>query len=291
MNVMGKILVILNFVFALAVGGFLVVDFATRTNWHDSFRNLEKEMRAAEAHWRTMSETVAKYENNLKNLQQQRDAARTELVNAKDQFAADLAKFEAKLINAELQARDAEDAAKTAIAEKVRLTKENENLLTVLKQRDGIIVQLQEEIVKTRNHAIAMENQVKIVQDRNEQLLERNRILEKELVKKNAPEAEVEAVVVRGKPNPPSVYVEGKIDAVHAEDNGLVRLNVGSDKGLMKNQTLEVYRVNPPLYLGMIRITEVQPHHSFGRHERVGTNVNRVPLRVGDIVASSITRN
>src|SRR5437762_13781672 len=33
MNAVGKTLVILNFIFAVVVGGLLVVDFATRSNW------------------------------------------------------------------------------------------------------------------------------------------------------------------------------------------------------------------------------------------------------------------
>jgi hypothetical protein len=41
MNTVGKILVILNFLFAVIVGAFLVVDFATRSNWQTEYKNLK----------------------------------------------------------------------------------------------------------------------------------------------------------------------------------------------------------------------------------------------------------
>ena len=49
MNTVGKILVILNFVFALVVGGFLAIDFATRTNWHKAYKALETEVKTQNA--------------------------------------------------------------------------------------------------------------------------------------------------------------------------------------------------------------------------------------------------
>ena len=44
MNTIGKILVVLNLVFALLVGGFLVIDFATRSNWKKEYEKLQSEM-------------------------------------------------------------------------------------------------------------------------------------------------------------------------------------------------------------------------------------------------------
>ena len=35
MNTLGKLLVIVNLLFALATGGFLAVDFASRTQWKE----------------------------------------------------------------------------------------------------------------------------------------------------------------------------------------------------------------------------------------------------------------
>src|SRR4051812_17439051 len=49
MNTIGKILVILNFIFALVVGGFLVIDFATRTNWKGEYDKLKREITQLEA--------------------------------------------------------------------------------------------------------------------------------------------------------------------------------------------------------------------------------------------------
>src|SRR6188474_1952010 len=60
MTVLGKILAFLNLAFALTVGGFIVVDFATRTNWHDAYNKLRDEMKVAKANWDVTPETFAK---------------------------------------------------------------------------------------------------------------------------------------------------------------------------------------------------------------------------------------
>ena len=49
MNTIGKTLVILNLVFALVVGGFLVIDFATRNNWKTAYEALKREMDVAKS--------------------------------------------------------------------------------------------------------------------------------------------------------------------------------------------------------------------------------------------------
>src|SRR5580658_80397 len=43
MNTLGKILVVLNFVFAIIVGVLLVFDFAARNKWKDAYEALKKE--------------------------------------------------------------------------------------------------------------------------------------------------------------------------------------------------------------------------------------------------------
>jgi hypothetical protein len=83
--------------------------------------------------------------------------------------------------------------------------------------------------------------------------------------------------------NPPAGDVEGLIRAV--EDNGLVKLSIGSDAGLAKGHTLEVFRVSPtPRYLGRLRIIEVSKSEAVG--ETVGRMLDR--LKVGDRVGSRI---
>src|SRR5262249_3957054 len=142
-----------------------------------------------------------------------------------------------------------------------------------------------------RNHAVSEESARKATQDRLDQALTRNAELEKTIVKMNSGVAGTDVGYEKGRANPPSVFVKGEIEAIHAQDGGLVQLNVGSDKGLKQNQTLEVFRTEPKaLYLGMIRIVDVSPHTSVGRLERTNSG-SRTPLKVGDTVASTLSRN
>ena len=83
--------------------------------------------------------------------------------------------------------------------------------------------------------------------------------------------------------NPPAADVEGRVNAVDAK-TGLVTVSVGSDDGVAKGNTLEVYRLNPAKYLGTVRVIETKPH------EAVAQPVNRplAPIHQGDKVASKI---
>jgi hypothetical protein len=295
MNYIGKTLVILNLVFALVVGGFLVVDFATRTNWRDQYFKLKDEMQVAKLTVDAEDRTLGNYSNENKRLKQERDTAVAQVADEQTKNTAQKATYEAQLREKDLRVDDVQLAMQKLLAENERFTKENQGLQMVIKQRDETIVIQQADIVKYRNKAVAEESARKNSDDRLAQALERNAEMERELVKKGTGgaggAAGAEGTVVRGQANPPTVYVEGKIEAIHSQDTGLVQLTVGSDKGLAKNQTLEVYRLQPsPKYLGMIRIVDVTPHNAVGRLERTGT-ADRTPLRVGDTVASSLTRN
>jgi hypothetical protein len=48
--------------------------------------------------------------------------------------------------------------------------------------------------------------------------------------------------------------------------DGLVAISIGSDAGLLKGHTLQVFRREPkPLYLGTIKLVEVGPHEAVGK--------------------------
>src|SRR5439155_512641 len=67
-----------------------------------------------------------------------------------------------------------------------------------------------------------------------------------------------------GGKNPPPGDVEGVVKKV--DESGLVQISVGSDAGLARGHTLEVFRLKPaPRYLGQIRIVEVKRTEAVGR--------------------------
>jgi hypothetical protein len=85
-----------------------------------------------------------------------------------------------------------------------------------------------------------------------------------------------------GAKNPPPDQVEGVIRSVDKE--GLVKVSLGSDAGLAKGHTLEVFRLKPkPVYVGTVRILEVTATEAVGRP--VGRM--RAPPQEGDNVIST----
>jgi hypothetical protein len=69
--------------------------------------------------------------------------------------------------------------------------------------------------------------------------------------------------------SPPSANVEGVVKAVDTA-SGLLEISLGSDAGLAKGSTLEVFRLTgeKPKYLGRVRILEVKPASSVGKFLR-----------------------
>lgn len=90
------------------------------------------------------------------------------------------------------------------------------------------------------------------------------------------------------KKNPPKEFIEGQVINVDLE-SGLMTLTIGSDAGLAKGHTMELFRLNPwrenqSKYLGTIRVLEVKTHQA------VAQPVGRLatPPTIGDRVASRI---
>ncbi len=84
--------------------------------------------------------------------------------------------------------------------------------------------------------------------------------------------------------NPPPDGIEGEVEKVDARSQYLT-VNVGTNKGLAKDHTLEVYRLQPkPTYLGTIRILDVRAEQAVALP--VGRPLG--PIQQGDKVASKV---
>jgi len=86
---------------------------------------------------------------------------------------------------------------------------------------------------------------------------------------------------------PPPEDVRGEIREVGAE--GLVAITIGSDQGLLRGHTLEVYRLEPkPQYLGRLRILDVEPQQAVGK--LLNPQYNKL-VQPKDIVSNRIMYN
>jgi hypothetical protein len=82
----------------------------------------------------------------------------------------------------------------------------------------------------------------------------------------------------------PPQDIEGVIKATDVP-HGMVTISIGSDAGLRKGHTLEVYRLKPePKYLGSIRILSVRPTEAVARPVRESA----AAMEIGDRVTSRI---
>ncbi len=289
MNTIGKILVVLNLVFALVVGGFLVIDFATRSNWKLAFDNLKREMEVAQKNTNISGGTLQDLNTQVKRAEAERDKLKKELVDQENVASAKLAGQTLLTNEANERAKDADLTAQKAIQEKDKLKEELKGLSATVQERDNRILALQESNKTYRTEGIAHENKAKATQDRNVNLLEQIQELSRKLALQDAG-VRNDNILTRdpNAPNPPSNYIKGKVDKVDPRDPTLVQISLGSDQGLKQNQTLEVYRLGPdPQYLGRIRIEDVREHVAVGKLVRNSVVGNR-PFKTGDIVASSI---
>lgn len=289
MNTVGKILVILNFLFAMAVGGFLVFDFALRTQWKERFHALNAEAKALadsrDVTEKMMQKVLKDYELKQKAL----DDANQKL---KDQEVAKIAReseFDTRMN--ELNAALADKSITVTQAQELakRLTNEIDVLKITIRDREGAIVNLERKVQEIRVAATNFETMARTRQIQNENLLEQVRNLSKEVARLEAGIGSERATSISN-PNearPPVLMLNGKIERVEGQ---FVQLSLGTDQGLKENNTLEVYRLSPsPKYLGMIRVIDAKAHSSVAR--LVLTSAATQPqLREGDLVTSKLTK-
>jgi hypothetical protein len=288
MNTVGKILVVLNFLFAVIVGVLLVYDFAARNKWKEAFESLKRESEVAQQSRTTTSRATDKILEDNKTLTADLENRTKSLKDTEDQRAAleDGYKLQIDELNKNLRDKDVTLAA--AAASKQRLANEIEGLNKTIKDREVSIVKLQADIKSFQTSALNFESLAKARQVQNENLLEQIRDISAKLARSESG-VNPDAAVIRNpnEPNPPTVLINGKIEKV---DGDLVQLSLGTDHGLNRNNTLDVYRTNPSVkYLGMIRVVDAHDRKSVARFVVTG-NQGRPQLKEGDLVTSKLSR-
>ncbi|MBM3993399.1 MAG: hypothetical protein FJ303_04505 [Planctomycetes bacterium] len=290
MNTVGKILVILNFIFAMAVGGFLVFDFALRTQWKERYHALNTEANALKqsrdvtesmmakvtADYRQVKEELEKEKQKQKDLEVAKIAKELE-------FDTRMNEMKAQLDDKGLSETQAKELAK-------RLAGEVDILKVTIRDREGSIVGLEQKVREIRTAVATFEALARTRQIQNENLLQQVRDLTKEVARLEAGITSDRAPTSVSNPNearPPVLMLNGKIERVEGQ---FVQLSLGTDQGLKENNTLEVYRLYPsPKYLGMIRVIDAKAHSSVARLVLTSTATPPV-LREGDLVTSKLSK-
>jgi len=283
MTILGKILVIVNLVFSLVTGALIVTVFATRTNWKDAYDVLKKRFDVAEANART-------YQSEIDTI---RANAGTEVKVARNQTAAAEASEKQAAARADdllTQSKQLQDRLKLASAniesateELNRRKGEIDKLKEITADKEKKMSDLEELNKEYRDKMIEAQLHAEQEHERNVDLLNENVRLNKEL-EKRATTAGAVAGAAGSARRPPQDDVQGQV--LDTDRTGLVTVSIGSDQGLVRGNTLEVYRMQPkPEYVGMITILDTRFKESVARPVQP---LRAGPIQKGDIVASRV---
>ncbi|HEV3205090.1 MAG TPA: hypothetical protein VGY77_11930 [Gemmataceae bacterium] len=285
MTTLGKILVIVNFLFSVVTGALIVMVFVTRTNWKAGFDEINTQNAILKAERNSYVQAIEGIKNShqgeinkLKNeLAQANNAAAKATQDAKD--ANSQKELMAKNFESE-KANHAKD-----LEELKRRQAEVENITKAAAAKDDKINALEKDNGDFRNRAVAAEINFKAEHERNARLLDQ---LEK-LAKDNErlqQQAKGGGIIAGAPPKKaPPDDVKGTVVEIDAK-SGLLTISIGSDSGINVGHTLEVYRLEPnPEYLGSIKIVDV---HFKQAVARAVLPLKTEKLRKGDVVASRI---
>lgn len=290
MNIIGKMLVILNLLFALAVGGFLIIDVGTRMRWKDAVTQLQRELKVA----RASNDVMVAREKELNDQVAQHKKAK-EL--AEEKLVLDMALMKSKLDGATVDTQtergksiQADLRSSELLGSNTRLVQENKDLHELIKKKDEVILGMEKDITVYRQEAFYHLGIAKSMQQRNEELLKQNREVIRKLAEKDATPLAATTQKDPNQPNPPPANVNGVIEQVNFQEGRptLAQISLGSDHGLSEGHTLDVFRLAPKAtYLGTIRLVDVKEHRSVGQMLG-GFAAGQPRIQIGDQVASEI---
>jgi hypothetical protein len=287
MNTIGKILVVLNFLFAIIVGALLIMVLAVHDQWKAKYfalvENAQIEQGINKSNVNAQVSVVTDYKSALIALERERQSAKDKKEEADAVNTANELKI--KDLDNKLKEKDTQlDIAKL-------LTKRQADEIALLNKtieaRQSTIVLLEAEVKNYRGIAANFEQIARDGKLKNEVLLEQIRELTVAVTKKEGGVDGGTGMLKVNQPMRPAVEVEGKITKVL--DN-LVQVSLGTDNGIKENHTLDVYRLQPnPTYLGRIQITDAYHHTAVGRFVPSSAVGVRPPqLKEGDVVSSKI---
>jgi hypothetical protein len=286
MTAIGKIFVIINLLFSVIVAGLIVAVYARSTNWHDAALKWQTATQVAEA-------SRVATEGELKAAQEKAATALADKDKEIERLKADVATEKTRTLDKdkELQAlkqsTNKDDAGYKALMAEVEKRKDEvAGLEKQVNEKDAQIVGLIQAKNKSNDDRVAAEIRANSFQGKAERMEARLRETETEIVRlRRAGGAGTGGISLVSTANPPPQNVEGIVTET-TQRGDLVRISIGSDAGLAKGHTLDVFRLKPsPQYLGQIRLTDVRAA------EAVGQPVDKLkaPVQKGDLVASDVT--
>jgi hypothetical protein len=304
MTAVGKILVFVNLVVSVLVGALVTMIYTARTHWVDEYNKLESRYRIAVASEETYKREAGRLQNDIgQKVEKAAADLKMDVPTFLDQITsrhkalmtdlgtqrAELDRLRKQLANTETVATKSEAVTKAGQEEIKQRQADFEKLKATLLAQSEANTQLVRDANKLREDKVAADIQLRSMTDRAGRLEAQLQETTKELVRLKASGGATTTRLASGK-NPPPEYVDGLVQNSDPA-SGLVTITIGSDAGLAKGQTLEVFRLSSlphqSKYLGTIRILEVTATKAVGQP----TGRMAAPPQAGDRVASSIMGN
>jgi hypothetical protein len=291
MTVIGKILTFIIFFLSLVFLGMAISinalnkDPKTKQSWyHVAERMRTQEIPALHKDILERDNIIIKHQADITKLTKELEEAKKnwkdEVRQARDEASA--SKAEADLAKTKFE--KAQAALDSALVELQKRRDEVVALLETIKKKDVAMADLQGTLTKTINEKTSALVAAQTYFDRVKALTKHNEELVKIIEDQQQRATETAAASKELVRRPPPDDVRGQVKAVTPE--GLVSISIGSDAGLLKGHTLEVYRTEPkPQYLGVIQIVEVAPHEAVGK---LLTPQFKKLVQPSDVVASRI---
>lgn len=272
MTVIGKILTFIIFFMSLVFLGMafsinaLNKDPKTKQSWYEVAKDLrEKQLPQLQKDLQNKDLTVIDLQAEIVKLKnenkQVRDDWVKEVKQARDAAEADRA--EAEKVKVEF--------AKSQVAVgnmEIELTKRREESvkhLETIKAKELLNASMQADLTKATNEKVQTQVLADNLQGRVRTLEKQNNELVKTIEELNQKGSDLRVAGSNQiERRPPPDDVRGQVKSVGAD--GLISISIGSDAGLLKGHTLEVFRTEPkPQYLGVVQIIEVSPHEAIGK--------------------------
>lgn len=277
MNAVGKILVMLNFVMSLVFMAFAVSVYSVHKNWEEVVKGPQPGAPQGLL-------------GQISDLQQKRDRLQSQYNELKREIDREVKLEQQRIAVLETERENQLEKVKTLETQLTQITEDKTKTTAAI---DAAIAEVGKKSAETQLMSEEIEKQRAVIDDLNKQIL----AYLNQIAKLNTDLAKLQdqmRVLVAGNSSaggsaaqsaePPKV--EGHVVAA---SNDFVQISLGSDDGVKKGHTFEVYRpgatADATKYLGRIEILQTEPDVAVGK---VMTDFRRGNIEKNDRVATRL---
>jgi hypothetical protein len=286
MTPVGKILVFVNLIFSLFVGAMGLMVFTADTNKNAEIVKVQREREVLKASNTTYQEENKTLQESGSSSVKEKEVEIAKLKMDVEDFKRVKDDLDKKYNEASKKLNEKDIVLQTAVAESSRRQEQNAQMSEILKAEVIRNKEISKKLEDTRAEEINQRIAAQTFKSTNERLEVQLREMAKDMERTKSGGSSALTQVNKASKNPPPDNIEGMVKV--ADASGLIKISIGSDAGLIKGHTLEVFRLSSVAtqskYLGTVRILEVTPNEAVAQPVKP---LSDKPI-AGDRVASRI---